>query len=270
MLKIAQEINAKEMCFLAADPDEDETYRVKIFTPTKEINFSGHILIAAAYVVNHFLVPSQLPVIKLKLNTGEVKIDSKNLPTEGKFAFISKHKPVFFSDQGKPEFGNTYDRVLLARILNLEVAEIDEEYPIQEISIGIGFIIIPIKSLSAMKRIQVNRERYQWLVQKTQAKALLVFCPECVSEENQIHARVFAGYYGIQEDSASGSGCGCLAAYLAKYRYFDDDKVDIKIEQGIEIGRPSQLIAKATPTVDDYEISIGGQIILIAKGEIFL
>lgn len=269
MLRITQEMNAKEMAFISSEPDDTESYQTKIFTPTKEITFSGHILLATAYVINHFLVPVQLSEIKLKLNDGVITINSKNLPSDGKLAFISKHKPVFFSEQGKPEFGKTFDRVLLSRILNIEVVDIDDEFPIQEVSIGLGFIIIPIKNLNAIKSISINKERYQWLVEKTNAKALLVFTPEVEHENNNIHVRVFAEYYGIHEDSASGSGNGCLAAYLAKYRYFDSNKVDIKVEQGYEINRPSQIIAQATYN-DEIDVSIGGQIILIGKGELFV
>jgi trans-2,3-dihydro-3-hydroxyanthranilate isomerase len=270
MLEISQELNFKETTFLASEPNPQGYYNLRIFAMKKEIGISGHPILATAYIVNQFLKLTQEDQIKLHLDSGDVIIDSKNLLSESRSTSISKQQPTLFSNQGLPKFGKEFDRVLLSRILNLDVIDIDERFPIQEVFIGVGFIIIPIKDLSAMKRITINQQRSQWLIQKTKAKLLLAFCPEVEDPQNQFHVRVFADYYDIHEDSASGSGSGCLAAYCSKYNYFGSDKVDIKIEQGIELGRPSQICATATPSGDRLDVQIGGQIILIGKGELYL
>ena len=74
----------------------------------------------------------------------------------------------------------------------------------------------------------------------------------------------------VHGNPASGSGAGCLAAYLSKYQYFGTEEVDIKVEQGIELGRPSQICASIIHEQDSYTVSVGGQIILMGKGELFL
>ena len=79
--------------------------------------------------------------------------------------------------------------------------------------------------------------------------------------------RVFADYYGVPEDPATGSANGCLAGYLVKYRYFGKDRIDIRSEQGYEIGRPSLLLLKAEQSGEDIHISVGGKSITVAQGE---
>jgi trans-2,3-dihydro-3-hydroxyanthranilate isomerase len=79
---------------------------------------------------------------------------------------------------------------------------------------------------------------------------------------------VFADYYGVAEDPATGSANGCLAGYLVRYRYFGEQRVDIDVEQGYEIGRPSLLLLRAAENDEGIDVSVGGRVIMVAKGEL--
>jgi trans-2,3-dihydro-3-hydroxyanthranilate isomerase len=72
------------------------------------------------------------------------------------------------------------------------------------------------------------------------------------------------------EDPATGSANGCLAGYLAKYKYFGSSKVDVRVEQGAEIGRPSLLYLKSEDHGDVIDVYVGGKNFMVAKGEFFL
>jgi trans-2,3-dihydro-3-hydroxyanthranilate isomerase len=73
--------------------------------------------------------------------------------------------------------------------------------------------------------------------------------------------------YGVPEDPATGSGNGCLAAYLVKHRYFGSEQIDnIRVEQGYEIGRPSLLLLKATATGETIDVQVGGRAMMVTKG----
>ena len=76
----------------------------------------------------------------------------------------------------------------------------------------------------------------------------------------------FVDLFGTAEDPATGSGNGCLAGYLSRYRYFGADKVDVRVEQGYEIRRPSLLLLKAEN--GGAQVEVGGQVFLVAKGEL--
>ncbi len=100
------------------------------------------------------------------------------------------------------------------------------------------------------------------------AKAFLLFCPDTHNRINDLCVRVFAERYGVPEDPATGSANGCLAGYLVKYRYFGKDRVDIRVEQGYEIGRPLLLFLRSEKKEEKIDVGVGGRVIMIAKGEL--
>jgi trans-2,3-dihydro-3-hydroxyanthranilate isomerase len=83
-----------------------------------------------------------------------------------------------------------------------------------------------------------------------------------------LNVRFFADYYGVPEDPATGSANGCLAGYLVKHRYFGKDQINIRVEQGYEIGRPSLLLLKAEGKEEKIDVHVGGTVVMIAKGEL--
>src|ERR671927_610759 len=104
-------------------------------------------------------------------------------------------------------------------------------------------------------------------ISTTQAKAILVFSPEPYDKAD-LSVRFFADYYGVPEDPATGSANGCLVGYLVEHRYFDTDSVDVRVEQGYEIGRPSLLYLRAGKGEGEIKVSIGGKVQMVAKGEL--
>jgi trans-2,3-dihydro-3-hydroxyanthranilate isomerase len=83
-----------------------------------------------------------------------------------------------------------------------------------------------------------------------------------------MNVRFFADYFGISEDPATGSTNACLAGYLVKYHYFGKDKIDIRAEQGYEISRPSLLYLKAENKQSKIDVSVGGKVVMVAKGQL--
>jgi len=79
--------------------------------------------------------------------------------------------------------------------------------------------------------------------------------------------RMFAPVFGIPEDAATGSGNGCLAAYLVKHRYFGADSIEVQAAQGYEINRPSTLYLKAQQRDESIAVSEGGKVVNIAEGD---
>jgi trans-2,3-dihydro-3-hydroxyanthranilate isomerase len=188
------------------------------------------------------------------------------------------HIPVTFEKDEKghdfiwmhqipPTFGRILESKTIADMLNLEVMDIDERFPIQEVSTGIPFIITPLKNLDAMRRARTDRLKQLELATNGSGD-ILVFCPETYKKENQLNVRVFVDLLGIPEDPATGSANGCLAAYLCRYKYFGKDKIDIRVEQGYEIKRPSLLRLRAERGKDNIKVDVGGQAFLVAKGKL--
>ncbi len=152
----------------------------------------------------------------------------------------------------------------MADVLRLNAEDFDGAFPIQLVSTGLPFIVVPLKTLDAVKHAKVNLDR---LKLKLQVEAAWWFSAEKPFKKgNNLHVRVFVHLYGTAEDPATGSGNGCLAGYLSRYRFFGADKVDVRVEQGYEMRRPSLLLLKAEGS--DMQVEVGGQFFLVARGEL--
>jgi trans-2,3-dihydro-3-hydroxyanthranilate isomerase len=79
---------------------------------------------------------------------------------------------------------------------------------------------------------------------------------------------MFAPGLGVSEDPATGSANGCLAGYLVEHRYFGTGSIDVQVEQGYEIGRPSLLYLQAEKKDDETTVHVGGKVQMVATGEL--
>jgi trans-2,3-dihydro-3-hydroxyanthranilate isomerase len=177
---------------------------------------------------------------------------------------------ILWMHQQQPMFYDAVDVEMLAAVIGLDPTDIDSRYSIEPITTGLPFIIVPLKNVAAVSQAKLNLDLYAQSVANLPAQAILVFCPETIDPNRQLHVRVFTECFGVPEDAATGSANGCLAAYLAKYQYFGSPNIDIAVEQGIEMGRSSLLYLRATYTPTHCPVSIGGRVINIAKGEFIL
>jgi trans-2,3-dihydro-3-hydroxyanthranilate isomerase len=254
MQAIARETHFSETTFILRDEPRDGGWDVRIFTPGEEVPFAGHPTLGTAHIIRDQILKGKAEAVTLNLKAGRI--------------------PVTFTADGNgwmkqiaPEFGEQHEAGTLAAILGLATNEIDARFPIQEVSTGLPFFIVPLKTLGALKKAHIDRERYFALVNGSWAKGILIFCPESYEAGNDISVRVFVDYFGVPEDPATGSGNGCLAGWLVRHRYFGRESIDIRSEQGYEINRPSLLLLRAEDDSGHIHISVGGRSITVARGE---
>ena len=258
MQRIAKEMNYSETTFITSAEMRNGGYDVRIFTPEQELPFAGHPTLGTAFILQQEIVKKQVETVVLNLKVGQIPVT---------LHYNGDAVEWLWMRQKTPTFGQGFSADKIANVLNLEVEEIDLRFPIEEVSTGVPFIIVPLKTLASVKKIKVNKDKYFELVSNTKAKAILVFCPETYYPENNLNVRMFADAMGVPEDPATGSANGCLAGYLVEYFYFGENAIDIKVEQGYEIGRPSLLLLKAHQGATGIEVNVGGKSIIIAKGE---
>lgn len=254
MQRFARETNFSETTFILRDEPRDGGYDVRIFTPGEEIPFAGHPTLGTAHLIREVILKGKADTITLNLKVGKIPVTFSH---DG-YCWMKQIEPIF----GKPHPAET-----MAAILNLPVADIDGRFPVQEVSTGLPFFIVPLRTIAALKTAKVDRDKYFAYIKDSNAKGILVFCPQAHEARNDISVRVFVDYFGVPEDPATGSGNGCLAGYLVKHRYFDKEFIDIRSEQGYEIGRPSLLLLKAEEKDGHIHISVGGKAVIVAKGE---
>ena len=254
MQKIAKEMNYSETTFILNDESRDKGYDVRIFTPAAEVPFAGHPTIGTAFVVRHEIIKRTVEQVILNLKVGQVH--------------VSFEKDILWMKPKETIFGETFEPEEILQFLTVGKEDIDNKFPIQHVSIGIDFVFVPLKSLDAVKKASIVKGKlFDWLRDK-QIKCVFVFCSETYSPQNDMNVRLFADCLGITEDPATGSANSCLASYLVKHRYFGKKIIDIRVEQGYEINRPSLLYLRAEENDEKIDVSVGGKVKLIAKGEL--
>jgi trans-2,3-dihydro-3-hydroxyanthranilate isomerase len=258
MQQIAKELNFSETTFITSLEPEAGGYPVRIFTPGQELPFAGHPTLGTAFILQQKVIQQAVETVILNLTVGQIPV---------RILYDNGFPEMLWMKQNPPVFGKKIAPDAIAPILSLDISDIDSPFPIQEVSTGVPFIIVPLKTLAALQRIQVNRDRLPALLDPLEAKMIFCFCPEARHPANHFSARMFAHALGIPEDPATGSANGCFAGYLAHYEFWGTPIVTARVEQGYEIGRPSLILLKAEKTEARIKVSVGGRVILVAQGE---
>lgn len=268
MQSLAKEMNLSETTFIIQrDPfvERERGMRVRIFTTTEELPFAGHPTLGTAAYMRTL---SSFPIdrVELELGVGKVPVTFEERG-EGQPFFGEMRQP-------DPEFGEVHDRNAVAKMAGLEAGDIRDDVPIQTVSTGMAFAIVPVKTLRAMRSLTeaFSWQRAQAYLQTTDAKFVYFLCEE-TDEPNpggpkaRIHARMIF-YNG--EDPATGSAAGCAAAWLVKNKVVAGGE-RILIEQGVEMKRVSHLYVRADVADDKIaNVRVGGQSVIVARGEFAL
>ena len=167
MQQIAREINFSETTFVLSDEQHDGGYDVRIFTPEAEIDFAGHPTFGTAYIIQKHIIQQPVEKVVLNLKVGQVPVE---------FSAKQATDEMLWMQQVAPTFGEVLDVGIIAQVLSLNEDDIDSRWPIEQVSTGLPHIIVPLKSLDALKRTNVVAEFYWKLVNQSWAKIILIFC----------------------------------------------------------------------------------------------
>ncbi len=258
MQRIAREMNFSETTFIVSETKRQGGFDVRIFTPGAEVPFAGHPTLGTAHIIREEILSSGEKEIVLNLKAGQIPV---------MFDGGSAGETTYWMRQIEPVFGEILPADVIAPVLGLGPGEIDNRFPAQEVSTGLPHILVPLRELKSLQRARVAKDLYFPFVEKRWAKPILIFCPEPHKPGNDLSVRMFADWFGVPEDPATGSGNGCLAGYLVRHRYWGEAAVDVRSEQGYEIGRPSLLYLKAEERDGRIHIRVGGKAFTIARGE---
>ncbi|MEO6097592.1 MAG: PhzF family phenazine biosynthesis protein [Fibrobacteria bacterium] len=277
MQRIAREFNFPETTFIIDRRARQGAYGVRIFTPFKEIPFAGHPCLGTAYVIRKLLAKRGADEIILDLQAGRIPV---RFPSDG--------SDLLWMTQLSPVFGKTHDAKAFARVLGLKAKDFDARFPIQQVSTGFEWLLVPLTNLSAVKRAAIDMQAYRAYFAKSGSLPVFPFSPETYDPTNRINSRSFAPDFGVPEDPATGSANGCLAGYLAYHAYFGPGPVRVSVEQGYEMGRKSilHLDAESAPVREKgkkgekghkrekskqaaaISVRVGGKVFEVAEGRL--
>ncbi|GHM98781.1 phenazine biosynthesis protein [Cytophagales bacterium WSM2-2] len=269
MQRISREINFAETSFVKRNKN-NEQFAVRIFTSEHEVPFAGHPSIGTSYIISKFLLPK--PVKKLILNLALGDIEISVMQPE------NIDESVLFMTQAQPDFRDTFTPTEISEELGIDMHYLDTSLPIQEVNTGLPYIIIPLKNLEAMERVNLQYQSFQKFLEvrkkyKTNSvtghsTSLFFFTRETYEKGNSFNTRMrLLENNVLSEDAATGSANGCLLAYLLKYT---DQKITATVEQGFQMGRKSYLYLNGEVCDDKYAINVGGRSKLVSEGTWYL
>jgi trans-2,3-dihydro-3-hydroxyanthranilate isomerase len=258
MQAITRETNFSEATFIESMEPRDGGYDVRIFDPAEELPFAGHPTLGTAAVIREFVRDDRPDELTLNLGVGQIPV----------WVEESDAGEQYWMRQITPSFEDSIDHDLAARVLGLDAADLDTAFPVQLVSTGLPTLVVPLTSLDAVERATTQADPYEAeLIDVYGNLNLLVFTTETV-DDTDLHVRVFADCAGVPEDPATGSSNGCLAAYLVEHEFLGSRTIDVQVEQGYEMGRPSRLHLRATADGDDVDVRVGGQVVPVFEGSL--
>ncbi|MDR7210071.1 PhzF family phenazine biosynthesis protein [Flavobacterium piscis] len=250
MQKIAREINFAESTFVTKLNLENNTAEIKIFTPESEMKFAGHPIIGTSWVLMNKVFNNAPKKITLNVPIGEIPIQQ----SEG----------LIWLKAAQPEFWDVFSKQDFLLFSNLKSEDFEDQFPIQEVTTGSAFIMVPLKSKKALENLVLDKDKTdQWLKKhcKTNHRGLYFYCLE---DSKIISRMLYIEHNQLVEDAATGSASTCLQAFLLKYY---TPQIELINYQGDYMNRPSQIYFKGELTKNQFDIKIGGKAQFIAKGD---
>lgn len=268
MQQLAQEMGQGETAFVLG-PLEPGKHRaaLRVFTPQVEIPFAGHSILGAAFAMDvlarRALADPATPFV-WELEAGQYPVTTRDTG-QGVIYSLRLDPPSFL--------GEYYHRGKVARALGLEESELAiTGLPCEIISTGLPIHVVPVGSLSAVKRARLRQREAEAIARDLGFGDLFLFTFETENPDATVHCRMFAPNFGIPEDPASGAAFGSLAAYLVKHRLARaGSRLAFIGEQGLEMGRSSRLFVEAEIHEGRaVNIHVGGQCVLVGRGQLLL
>ena len=256
MQSLALEMNLSETTFiLPRDPsvERERGVRVRIFTVQEELPFAGHPTLGTAFQLRGSTGAQE---VVLELNVGKVPVRFEETPGQPVFGEMT---------QIDPEFGPRHDREAVVRACGLRDGDIDPSLPVQTISTGVPFTIVPLRGLEIIRSLRIDMRGSEEYLQNSGGKFFYFVGRQTVDPAARLHARMMSCN---GEDPATGSAAGCAAAWMVAHGVAQPDE-RVLIEQGIEIKRPSRIFVRASRRDDRVvNVRVGGNVVEVLRGEV--
>jgi trans-2,3-dihydro-3-hydroxyanthranilate isomerase len=262
MQAIARETNLSETTFIFprdAATERERGVRVRIFTTSEELPFAGHPTLGTAMVLRNDAQRGKgsADEIALDLNVGRIPV-----------RFSTRDGlPFGLMTQRDPEFKSKHSREDVARAAGLSLNDIADDLPIQTVSTGNAFAIVPLKSLAVLQNLAPTWANMKAYLDKSDAKFFYFVSRETLNPEARLQSRMIF-YNG--EDPATGSAAGPCAAWAVQYGVVPADE-QVLMEQGVEMKRRSRIFFSAARNANKIvNVRVGGHVAEVARGEFIL
>jgi trans-2,3-dihydro-3-hydroxyanthranilate isomerase len=260
-LAIAREMNLSETAFVVRSDVAD--FGARYFTPADEIPLAGHPTIATVFALidsGRLKLRGELTAISLELRVGPIRVD------------ITAQNGVvrnIVMSQKKPQFLRTYAPEEVMPVFGLAAADVLSGAPLQTVSTGTPQLMIPVRDVEVLRRINVNMLSYVALHERGDFFSTHLFCLRGVTDHGHTFARHFSPPPDVFEDPFTGSATGGMGAYLWQHGLIDQPA--FIAEQGHWMRRPGQASVEIIGPREMIEtVKVGGSAVTIMRGELVL
>jgi trans-2,3-dihydro-3-hydroxyanthranilate isomerase len=259
MQAIAREMNLSETAFVF--PSNVATFRVRFFTPAKEIPLAGHPTIATM----HALAEEG----RIDVSVGRLRVTQELsvgvLPVD--LARDESGRVRVAMTQAAPEFLATLDPARAAEALGLDPADCIPHLPVQVVSTGTPQVMVPVRSLDVLRAVQPDYALLAALERDFGYFSTHVFTLETLDPASRAHSRHFLGGGGPLEDPVTGSASGGMAAYLWRHGLVRERRYTV--EQGHLMGRPGLVEVEVEGDGDEPRVvRVAGSAVTVLRGTI--
>lgn len=257
MQEVARQVGFSETAFVM--PSDQADFKVRYFTPSDEVDLCGHATIALFYLMKtqHII---EVGTYTLETLAGILEV------------VIEVNGEIYLS-QTLPKFGEIVDRQQIADSLRIPLHDIHAELPVQIVSTGLHDILIAVKDIDVLAKIDPDFQRITEICKAHHVIGYHVFTLASDAEGVLAECRNFAPLYDIDEESATGTSNGALLCYLYQYNQLTDPHYHTyTIRQGYTMNRPSEIRARLTlgSSNEITQIQVGGSAVHIENIQIHL
>lgn len=273
MQALAREMSFSESTFILPPEAPGTDVRMRIFTPAQEMPMAGHPTIGSTFALAHTgVIRPGAERFVFGLGVGPVPVDLEWEGTQLRFAWMTQLNPTF----GPP----VEARDLVAATLGLRAEDLAPDLPVQEVSCGVPFLLVPLRSRETVDRAMSDASAFRRLAASTGIDLpIFLFSwggsrgeasSHRAADPPTAYSRMFAPEFGIIEDPATGGASGPLGCYLVRHRLVSGGAArSIVSNQGVAMGRPSRIhVAIGERAGDIVEVKVGGTAVLVGTGEL--
>ncbi|MBX9596400.1 MAG: PhzF family phenazine biosynthesis protein [Roseomonas sp.] len=266
MQAVASEFNLSETTFVLPPRDPAHTARIRIFTPRVEVPFAGHPNVGTAFVLARLMAArgEALPdAFTFEEAAGLVPV--RLLFEEGGVVGAELTAPQPLSRRGRvsPDAA--------AALLSVRTQDVRTDTHGPEVaSVGLPFLVVELASREALRRAKPDLAAYGAHLPLGGADAVYAYTRDAAGEPGtDIQARMFSPLDGIVEDPATGSATAAATGLLAELRGVPE--LALRVGQGVDMGRPSRLLARAARGADGrLTATVGGRCVPAMEGTLAL
>lgn len=252
MPRIAAELNLSETTFVLPTTAADCDVRVRIFTPRVEMPMAGHPTIGTAWVLDRG------ERVAFEEGVGRIPVER---------GVTDRGRTLWTMSQKLPIWGRRADAGEVAAALCLERGDLAGDLPVEVVSCGVPFLMVPLRNLEVLGRTRARADLWSGMAAHLEATGLYCFTLETAEAGAAVRSRMFAPSAGVAEDPATGSASGPLGCYLARHGALRSPRF-LNV-QGVEMGRRSEIhVEIESSRAEIAAVRVGGECVAVGRGSI--